>query len=59
VDSFTCSCCQHSYDDPLDLVLFGQLAIHGKTWAICGECIQAMWQERVPDLEDIPMLREI
>lgn len=50
----TCGCCQTSYEDENDLVLFGALRdANGKVWAICGPCVQAMWAERAPAVEPI------
>lgn len=39
------------YTDPTDLDRFGELAVNGIAWKVCGDCITAMWNVRRPDLE--------
>ena len=52
----TCDCCQKRRDDDNDIALFGVLKdCNGKTWAICGKCIQVMWRKRAPKPEPIGM----
>lgn len=52
----TCDCCQSDYDDDNDVALFGVLKdCNGKSWALCGPCIQVMWRERAPQF-DTPQL---
>lgn len=44
-----CELCQKRRDDPNDMELFGALTdCNGKTWRICGKCIQVMWRKRAP-----------
>jgi len=51
-----CGCCGERYDDDNDIAVFGILKdCNGKSWALCGPCIQVMWQERAPHPEIIPV----
>ncbi len=44
-----CGCCQKTRTDPEQLAMFGTLTdAGGKTWDICGKCIQVMWRKRAP-----------
>lgn len=44
-----CGCCQKARTDPGEIALFGTLTdASGKTWRICGKCIQVMWHRRAP-----------
>lgn len=53
----TCGCCQTYYDQDNDLAVFGFLKdCNGTTWALCGPCIQAIWQERAPHADPIAPL---
>ena len=50
----TCGCCGERYDDDNDIAVFGVLKdCNGVSWALCGPCIQVMWQERAPEVEPV------
>lgn len=52
----TCGCCQGKYSDDNDLALFGMLRdANGRSWRLCGPCIQVPWRERAPRPEVIPV----
>lgn len=45
----SCQCCQKTRTDPDDIAVFGHLVyLDGRTFRVCGKCIQVMWRKRAP-----------
>ena len=52
----TCELCQKTRIGAENIAMFSRLlAPGGKSWDICGKCVQVLWRKRAPKLEPVEM----